>query len=74
MIHGLVAEFASNVGSVHLLNMLYVLTCADISAVGPGVLSPWKLGLLTDLYLNAKKILTGDTKDGGFSRASEEFL
>ncbi len=70
---GLVAEFASNVGSVHLLNMLYVLTCADISAVGPGVLSPWKLELLTDLYLNAKKILTGDTKDGGLSRASEGF-
>lgn len=28
----LVAEFASNVGSVQLLSKLYVLTCADISA------------------------------------------
>jgi [protein-PII] uridylyltransferase len=69
----LVAEFASNVGSVHLLNMLYVLTCADISAVGHGVLSPWKLGLLTDLYLNAKKILTGDAKDVDLYQASETF-
>ncbi len=56
----LVAEFASNVGSVSLLSMLFVLTCADISAVGPGVLSPWKLGLVTDLFLHAKTILTGD--------------
>ena len=59
----MVAEFASNVGSVSLLSMLYVLTCADISAVGPGVLSPWKQGLLTNLFLNAKRILTGDDDD-----------
>jgi [protein-PII] uridylyltransferase len=55
----LVAEFASNVGSIHLLTMLYVLTCADISAVGSNVLNPWKMSLLTDLYLHAKLILTG---------------
>jgi len=59
----LVAEFASNVGSVHLLSMLYVLTCADISAVGPGVLNPWKQELLTDLFLHAKTILTGDSSE-----------
>ena len=56
----MVAEFASNVGSVQLLSMLFVLTCADIKAVGPGVLTPWKLGLLTELFLNAKKTLTGE--------------
>lgn len=59
----MVAEFASNVGSVQLLSMLFVLTCADISAVGPGVLSPWKQGLLTELFLNAKKTLTGEIDD-----------
>ncbi len=59
----LVAEFASNVGSVHLLSMLFVLTCADISAVGPGVLNDWKLGLLIDLFRHAKTILTGDNED-----------
>jgi [protein-PII] uridylyltransferase len=60
----LVAEFASNVGSIHLLTMLYVLTCADISAVGPNVLTPWKLSLLTELYLNAKLMLTGEDSSG----------
>lgn len=65
----MVAEFASNVGSVHLLSMLFVLTCADISSVGPGVLNEWKLGLLTDLFLHAKTILTGDdSADSVFSR------
>ncbi|MFT5300385.1 MAG: [protein-PII] uridylyltransferase [Mariniblastus sp.] len=57
----MVAEFASNVGSVQMLAMLYVLTCADISAVGPGVLNSWKEGLLTELFLNAKELLTGDS-------------
>ena len=54
-----VAEFAATVGSINELSMLFVLTCADISAVGPNVLSKWKLGLLTDLYLNAKNALMG---------------
>jgi len=54
-----VAEFAANVGSMSMLDMLYVLTCADIAAVGPDTLNEWKLGLLSDLYRNAKSILTG---------------
>lgn len=68
----LVAEFASNIGSIHLLTMLYVLTCADISAVGPGVLNAWKLGLLTDLYLNAKLILTGEDDSAAWIRRRNE--
>ena len=60
----MVAEFASNVGSVQMLQMLFVLTCADISAVGPGVLNPWKLDLLSQLFLRASKILTGDGNTG----------
>lgn len=55
----MVAEFAANVGSVRMLSMLYVLTCADIAAVGPGVLTPWKQALLTDLFLHARNLLTG---------------
>ena len=61
----MVAEFASNVGSVELLSMLFVLTCADIAAVGPGTLNDWKLGLLTSLYVSAKNILTGSTSGEG---------
>ena len=67
----MVAEFASNLGSMQMLHMLFVLTCADISAVGPGVLNPWKLDLLTQLYLRATKVLTGD--DGvGSSRSFQQ--
>ena len=32
------------------LSMLFVLTCADMAAVGPGVLNDWKIGLLADLH------------------------
>ncbi len=55
----IVAEFCSMVGSIDVLRMLYVMTCADIAAVGPGVLNDWKRGLLTDLYRNAKSFMTG---------------
>ena len=59
----LVAEFASQLGSVSMLNMLFVLTCADISAVGPGVLNPWKMQLLTELFHRCTEILAGDGHD-----------
>jgi [protein-PII] uridylyltransferase len=38
--------------------MLYVLTLADLAAVGPGVLNDWKQHLLTDLYEHALHLLT----------------
>ncbi len=69
----MVAEFAANVGSVRLLSMLYVLTCADIDAVGPGVLTPWKQELLTDLYRHAKNILTGHREDDLYLTRQAEF-
>ncbi|MDG2186236.1 MAG: [protein-PII] uridylyltransferase [Mariniblastus sp.] len=69
----MVAEFAAKVGSVRLLSMLYVLTCADIDAVGPGVLTPWKQELLTDLYRHAKNILTGHREDDLYLTRQAEF-
>lgn len=55
----MVAEFAANVGSRTTLRLLYLLTVADISAVGPGTLTQWKFGLLTDLYKRAMNLLEG---------------
>jgi [protein-PII] uridylyltransferase len=55
----LVAEFAANTGSKSALRMLYLLTCADIAAVGPGTLTQWKFGLLTDLFTRAQYLLEG---------------
>ncbi len=56
----LVAEFAANIGSLQMLSMLFILTLADIKGVGPDVLTPWKLDLLTNLFKSAKRVLTGD--------------
>lgn len=56
---GELARFSHMVGSPEWLTMLYVLTVADISAVGPEVWNDWKSGLLTDLYDRAMLILSG---------------
>jgi [protein-PII] uridylyltransferase len=53
-----VVPFAVEVGSPEALKMLYVLTLADLSAVGPGVLNEWKQQLLTDLYDHTLHLLT----------------
>ncbi len=52
-------RFSHMVGSPEWLTMLYVLTVADISAVGPDIWNDWKAGLLTDLYDRSMLILSG---------------
>jgi [protein-PII] uridylyltransferase len=56
MIH----QFANDVGTPEALRMLYVLTAADLAAVGPGVLNPWKVDVLTSLYERTIEHLGGD--------------
>lgn len=56
-----VVSFAVEVGSPEVLQMLYVLTLADLAAVGPGVLNQWKRQLLTELYEHALELLTSDS-------------
>ncbi len=55
----MVAEFSANVGSIKVLRLLYLLTCADIAAVGPGTLNQWKFGLLTKLFEKSLMFLEG---------------
>lgn len=55
----LIANFAAEVESLDTLNMLLLLTYADLNAVGPGVWSDWKATLLWDLYRRTRKSLTG---------------
>ncbi len=52
-------EFSQKVGSPEKLRMLYVLTAADITAVGPGVFTDWKSELLADLYEKTMLLLGG---------------
>ena len=54
----LIADFAAKLESLDTLNMLLLLTFADLNAVGPGVWSDWKANLLWDLYRRTRKHLT----------------
>jgi len=55
--------FSREVGSPEVLRMLYVLSAADITAVGPETWTDWKGGLLVDLYRRALEILSGESVD-----------
>ena len=58
-----VSTFAEKVGDLEHLRLLYVLTVADIKAVGPGVWNAWKGQLLADLYHNTAAALRGGRTD-----------
>jgi [protein-PII] uridylyltransferase len=62
----LVAEFSANIGTTEMLAHLYLLTLADIDAVGPGMLTPWKRDLLTTLFYHAREQLTGHLSTEGY--------
>lgn len=53
-----VSRFADLVGDPERLRLLTLMTYADIQAVAPGVLTPWKKDLLWQLYLSAYRKLT----------------
>jgi [protein-PII] uridylyltransferase len=45
------------------LRMLYLLTCADMRAVGPGVMTGWQAQILWDLYARTLVHLTGGQRE-----------
>ncbi|HEX8136986.1 MAG TPA: [protein-PII] uridylyltransferase [Pyrinomonadaceae bacterium] len=51
-------DFAAQLGGLDELNMLLLLTYADLNAVAPGVWSEWKSTLLWELYRRARTVLT----------------
>lgn len=55
----LVVRFAVDVGSPERLRMLYLLTAADLAAVGPGTWNNWKAEIITGLYQSAMQHLAG---------------
>jgi [protein-PII] uridylyltransferase len=55
----LIAEFAKSVKTLERLNMLYVLTWADIRAVSAEAWTDWKGNLLTELYEKTKNVILG---------------
>src|SRR5213594_2054034 len=54
-----IADFAATVGDPQRLKMLYLLTWADMRAVGPGVLTPWQATILHELFRRSLARLTG---------------
>src|SRR5213594_3839461 len=54
-----ITDFAAAVGDPSRLRMLYLLTYADMRAVGPGVLTPWQARILHELYARTLAALTG---------------
>ncbi|HEY6333203.1 MAG TPA: [protein-PII] uridylyltransferase [Blastocatellia bacterium] len=59
----LVQEFASKVGTLERLDMLLLLTYADMAGVGPGVWNDWKASLLWELFSRARRLLGKDELD-----------
>lgn len=57
-----IADFVSLVQTPERLRLLFLLTVADIRAVGPHVWNSWKATLLRELYARAERALgTGET-------------
>jgi [protein-PII] uridylyltransferase len=56
----LLEGFARQVGTVDRLRMLFAMTCADLAAVGPDVLSDWKRDVLAGVYAITAGFLQAD--------------
>ncbi|HUE16984.1 MAG TPA: [protein-PII] uridylyltransferase [Planctomycetaceae bacterium] len=54
-----ILDFSREVGSAERLRMLFVLTAADVTAVGPGVWTQWKSQLVSELYGRTLVLLSG---------------
>ena len=59
-----ITNFAERVGNAKRLDLLYLLTYADIKAVTEDSLNEWKNHLLTQLYVSVQKVLAGESLEG----------
>jgi len=62
-------EFTREVASPDTLRNLFILTVADIRAVGPGGWTSWKNDLLSKLYREALVLLAGEEKESKQKKA-----
>ena len=63
-----VEKFCRIVDSPELLDMLYILTYADISAVGPEMFNDWKMMLLKELHGSAMAFLKDEVSSLAFEK------
>ena len=66
-----IAAFADRVGTAQDLRMLCLLTYADMKAVSPEVLTPWKEELLWQLYVDAYDHLKHGFADDRFVNSDD---
>ena len=66
-----IVRFSHPFKNVTELKMLYLLTFADIKAVGPDAWTSWKDTLLMDLFIKTSHLLEGREWNRGFSGGSE---
>ena len=66
-----ISRFANEVQNVDQLKMLYLLTFADIKAVGPEAWTSWKSTLLMELFLKASHFFERGAVAGPFLRRDE---
>ncbi len=64
-------ELANQVGTVENLKLLTLLTYADISAVYPGAMTPWRLEQLWRLYTATHEELTRELETERIARQGE---
>jgi [protein-PII] uridylyltransferase len=70
----IVREFCDAMGSVENLKLMYLLTYADLRAVGPEVWTEWKGALLLELYQRAKDYMTREPEERLTGRALVDHL
>ncbi|MCK9408455.1 MAG: HD domain-containing protein [Bacteroidetes bacterium] len=67
-----IKEFASMFARPEQLDLLFVLTYSDLSAVNKNVWSQWKEMLLQDLYMRTRRFLTA-TEEGTIAATSSPY-
>ncbi len=66
-----ILRFAGEVKNLNRLKMLYLITFADIKAVGPEAWTSWKDTLLMDLFLKTSHFFEKDAMTGPFLKGEE---
>lgn len=60
----MIGRFAENVMHLHRLDLLFLLTHADLRAVGPTAFNSWRRMLLEELYFRTLDVIGGDEAEG----------
>ena len=66
-----IGDFAARCGTPELLDYLYLLTYADLSALNTNVWTDWKAAMLHDLYQRTREVLRKNLRGAAVDRFHE---